>query len=118
MVTSPLLSFLLCACPGAPIIYDAPILTFSAPSARAPLAYYKIILFLCRTVKLAWHHYRISMAPFMLEPWEQFIYILLILLVAYGFGHAVMRTIDLARPMLAAKLNGWAPALNNHVNSL
>ena len=49
---------------------------------------------------LTWHHFRISLGPFMLDPWEQFLFIGGILLLIFAIFHATERVVTLAAPSL------------------
>jgi hypothetical protein len=45
---------------------------------------------------LAWHHFRISMVPFMLDPWEEALYILGIVAMLYGLVQAIQKCFSIA----------------------
>ncbi|KAG7669483.1 hypothetical protein Ndes2526B_g05818 [Nannochloris sp. 'desiccata'] len=46
-------------------------------------------------ITLTWHHFRISMVPFMLDPWEQALYMLGIVVMLYGLVHAIQQSVGL-----------------------
>ena len=61
-------------------------------------------------MELTWHHYRISLVPFMLDPWEQVLYILGICVLMYGVFHALSRCLSLwavATDRVAVVVNSW-----------
>lgn len=56
-----------------------------------------------------WHHFRISMVPFMLDPWEQALYIIGIVILFYGLVHAIQQSMGL----IASYKIAW-PSTTNH----
>jgi hypothetical protein len=49
-------------------------------------------------IMLTWHHFRISMVLFMLDPWEQALYILGIIVMLWGLVHACQQAWTSTRP--------------------
>jgi hypothetical protein len=66
---------------------------------------------LLHKIKLTWHHFRISMVPFMLDPWEQALYILGIVLLFYGLVHAVQQCVGIISAW--PSMNGGSTTMTN-----
>jgi hypothetical protein len=73
-------------------------------------------------IMLTWHHFRISMVPFMLDPWEQALYILGIVIMLYGLVQAIQQSMGLiAWPSMnhstgsASTVSGWVAALRPRI---
>ena len=71
-------------------------------------------------IKLTWHHFRISMVPFMLDPWEQALYILGIVVLLYGLVQAIQQSVSIASSS-SISVTSWVatlkPRILNYLNN-
>lgn len=68
-------------------------------------------------VMLTWYHFQISMVPFMLDPWEQALYILGIVIMFYGLVHASSKAWPSMNHSIESiyTISGWIAAVRARV---